>query len=47
MRLKAVAIIPRIGQVFRTSEALVVKTRGFKGFKVDQVPAYYRKRSTG
>ena len=47
MRLKAVVIIPRKDQVFRTAEALVVKTKGFTGFKMDQVPAYYRKRSTG
>lgn len=44
MRLKAVVIIPRKDQVFRTSEALVVKTKGFTGFEMDQVPAYYRKR---
>ena len=47
MRLKAVVIIPRKDQAFRTSEAIVVKTKGFKGFKMDQVPAYYRKRSPG
>ena len=47
MRLKAIVIIPRKDQAFRTSEAIVVKTKGFKGFKMDQVPAYYRKRSLG
>ena len=47
MRLKAVVIIPRKDQVFRTAEALVLKTKGFTGFKVDQVPAYYRKQPTG
>ena len=47
MRLKAVVIIPRKDQVFRTAEALVVKAKGFTGFNVDQVPAYYRKRFTG
>ena len=47
MRLKAIVIIPRKDQAFRTSEAIVVKTRGFTGFKMDQVPAYYRKRSPG
>ena len=45
MRLKAVVIIPRKDQVFLTEEALVVLTKGFTGFDVDQVPAYYRKRS--
>ena len=45
MRLKGIVIIPRKDQVFRTAETIVVKTKGFRGFAMDQVPAYYRKEN--
>jgi len=44
MRLKAVVIILRKNQVFYTGEALVYRSyRGFTGFSIPSVPAYYRK----
>ena len=44
MRLKAVVIVLRKSQVFHTGDAIIHRSyRGFKGFPVPSVPAYYRK----
>jgi len=44
MRLKAVVIILRKNQVFHTGDAIIHRSyRGFTGFAMPSVPAYYRK----
>jgi len=44
MRLKAVVIILRKNQVFQTGDAIIYRSyRGFTGFSIPSVPAYYRK----
>jgi len=45
MRLRAVVIILRKDQVFHTAKAIIHRNKGFRGFTLDQVPAYYRKNN--